>query len=178
MKFSDIKQLTIARYIIDTPWRYLEENLSRYKKDYGLDMNPDFQRDYVWTEQQQIDYVEWIMRGGQSGKDIYFNCSGWMSRIHVSKNMVIVDGKQRIHAVLAFLHGDIPAYDTYIDDYKDKEIMLRALMLGFRFNINNLTSRTDVLQWYIDMNTGGTQHTSKEIENVQNLLQIEKNKKR
>lgn len=37
-------------------------------------------------------------------------------------------------------------------------------------NVNNLKSEKEVLQWYIDMNAGGTPHTSKEIERVKKMI--------
>ena len=176
MKYKiDIPKMTSAKYAVDVSWGLLESQLSRYAKDYGLDMDPDFQREYVWTEQQQIDYVEWILRGGRSGRDIYFNCPNWSSRSRQVGTMVLVDGKQRLKAVLAFLNNEIPAYGTYFEDFEDKDLIVREpIDLSFRFHINDLRDRVDVLQWYINMNTGGTQHTTAEIEKVKRLLEQEK----
>lgn len=42
-------------------------------KEYGLEMNPDFQRGHIWTEEQQSKYIEFILKGGKSGRDFYFN---------------------------------------------------------------------------------------------------------
>ena len=35
---------------------------------------------------------------------------------------------------------------------------------------NNLKTKKEVLQWYIDMNTGGTLHTAEEIKRVKKLI--------
>lgn len=37
-------------------------------------------------------------------------------------------------------------------------------------NVNNLKSEKEVLQWYIDMNAGGTPHTNEEIERVKQMI--------
>lgn len=37
-------------------------------------------------------------------------------------------------------------------------------------NVNDLKSEREVLQWYIDMNAGGTPHTTEEIERVKKLI--------
>ena len=37
-------------------------------------------------------------------------------------------------------------------------------------NVNDLKSEREVLQWYIDMNVGGTPHTTEEIERVKKLI--------
>jgi hypothetical protein len=43
----------------------------------------------------------------------------------------------------------------------------------FDFIVNDLRTRKEVLQWYLDLNTGGTIHTSDEIEKVKRLLAAE-----
>ena len=37
-------------------------------------------------------------------------------------------------------------------------------------HVNNLKTKREVLQWYIDMNAGGTPHTTEEIERVKKLI--------
>lgn len=61
MKFTDIRQFTRSgSYQIDVLIDYLLKTLDGYKKHDNLQMNPDFQRGNVWTEEQQIKYVESI----------------------------------------------------------------------------------------------------------------------
>ncbi len=38
------------------------------------------------------------------------------------------------------------------------------------FQVNDLLTREEVLQWYIDLNTGGTDHTDEEINRVKEML--------
>ncbi len=38
-------------------------------------------------------------------------------------------------------------------------------------NVNDLKTEREVLQWYVDMNAGGTPHTSDEIEKVRKMIQ-------
>lgn len=38
-------------------------------------------------------------------------------------------------------------------------------------NVNNLKSEKEVLQWYVDMNAGGTPHASEEIERVKKMIE-------
>ena len=64
MKFSEIPQLTrTAAYKVNSSWKYLEDWLEDLRRRGELDLNPDFQRGHVWTEQQQIRYVEFVLRG-------------------------------------------------------------------------------------------------------------------
>lgn len=153
-------------YRVDVGWTDLESHIkSQGTEIVALDLNPDFQRAHVWTERQQIEYCEYILKGGTSGKELYFNCVGWMS--NWSGPYVIVDGKQRVEAVRRFMDNDIPVFGTYLADYKDTPDILTA---RFSWNIAALKSRADVLQWYLDFNSGGTIHTEEELAKVRAML--------
>jgi uncharacterized membrane protein YkgB len=68
MKYTDIPQYTRSGYyIINNPISHMLSNkknegwLNRYVK-MGLQLNPEFQRGNVWTEEQQIKYIEYRLR--------------------------------------------------------------------------------------------------------------------
>lgn len=167
-KFRNIKTFPRCPYRCDVSWTHLERHIAREVKDVHLDLNPDFQRAHVWNTTQQTAYIEYILQGGTSGRELYFNCVGWMRDWRGP--YVIVDGKQRMEAVRAFMRGDIPAFGSYINDYEDEPDMLIA---RFSWNVASLDSRADVLRWYINFNRGGTVHTEDEIERVKHLLKLE-----
>ena len=101
MKFSDIKPFTReGTYEIDVPLDHLEDTLKSYVEDWGLEMNPDFQRGNVWSREQQIAYVEFFFRGGRTSRVIYFNCPKFGNETSDCdmNNMVLVDGLQRLTA--------------------------------------------------------------------------------
>ena len=163
-KFRDIPQLIIAPYRVDCSF----DGLRRYTDEYELDLNPDFQRYYVWTEKQKTEYIEWVLRGGKSGRDLYFNHPGWMNNF--KGDFVVVDGKQRLSAVFDFLDNKIKAYGSFLSEYEDR---LNFMTASLSVNIANLKTRKEVLQWYIQLNTGGTAHTDDELEKVRELLKKE-----
>ena len=171
-KFNDIVRLPEAHYEIDVSWDRMEWALENFHQDYSLEMNPDFQRAHVWTREQQIAYVEWILKGGETGKTVFFNCPGWQGSRDVGK-MVLVDGKQRLEAVRAFMHNEIPAFGHLFKEYTDR---LRSVLIGFKFRIAALDTRADVLRWYLAINAGGTPHTSDELDRVRKLLEEEEAK--
>ena len=39
-----------------------------------------------------------------------------------------------------------------------------------KLNVNDLKTEREVLQWYVDMNAGGTPHTTEEIDRVKKLI--------
>jgi uncharacterized protein with ParB-like and HNH nuclease domain len=174
VKFNDIKRFPHASYIVNVPWIALKEWL--YTKEsiegYKVELNPEYQRDYVWREQQKIKYIEYILKGGFSSRDIFWNCSSWMKGFNTP--LEIVDGKQRISAVLDFLDNKIKAFEYYLSEYKDKI----HWDYDFIFHINNLQTRLDVLRWYLSLNDGGTIHTKKDLNKVKLLIIKERKKER
>lgn len=120
MKFKDIKPFTSdGSYAVDHPLDYLDETIERYKTNYGFNMDADYQRGHVWTEQQQIAFVEYFFKGGKVNP-IYLNAANWMSAKFKTGPLELVDGKQRITALLKFLRNEIPVFGCYRKDFKDR----------------------------------------------------------
>lgn len=170
--YQEIPQFPFCNWSADIDWRYLEECLDGWKNDYGLELSPDFQRGYVWTEKQQRDYVEYILRGGFSGKDIFWNSPEFGGEIKkkesdLDSTLLLVDGQQRIGAVLKFLRNELKAFGTYYKDYEGK---LRMLCPRFKFNVNSLQYKKDVVNWYLMLNTGGTVHTEEDLQSAYKIL--------
>jgi uncharacterized protein with ParB-like and HNH nuclease domain len=171
MHTNQIKKLTDnGHYNIHAHWSYIETWLEEQTRELNLDIDPDFQRGHVWTEEQQTNFIEYCLRGGWTNTYICFNCVGWMTGREGL--FVLVDGKQRLEAVRKFIRNELPVFgNNYINDFEDKSMILRERTLIF--NINNLPDRKAVLQWYLDINTGGVVHTNEEIEKVKKLLEAE-----
>lgn len=172
LDFKTIKKYTrVGSYCVHTSIQYLDETIERYIKTYGCQLNPDFQRGHVWNESQQISFVEFILRGGQI-QTLLFNHPHWMGNFdHDTDDMVLVDGLQRLTAILKFLKNELPIFGGYKRDEID------GLMLGLfdiQISVNNLKTKKEVLQWYIELNSGGTVHTPEEIEKVKQLIEKEK----
>ena len=170
MKFSEIPQFPRCPYRTDVDWDYLERHIKCAESELGLNLEPDFQRAHVWTAAQQTAYVEYILKGGTSGKELYFNHPGWMR--DWQGEYVIVDGKQRLQAVRLFMADEIPAFGLWRHEYEGNPSIMTA---SFSWNIAALATRVEVLQWYLAFNAGGIAHTSDELARVEALLIMELN---
>lgn len=171
-RFQDVPQFTRKPgYAVDIPWDHLKRHLERELEHAGgIDLDPDFQRGHVWGPDKQVAFVEFTLQGGESARNIYFNCPGF--RGGSTKGYVLVDGKQRLTAALAFLNDEIEVFGRWhYSDFTDRMDIMTA---RFRWNVNDLKTRAEVLQWYLDLNTGGVVHTSDEIERVKQMLAKEK----
>jgi hypothetical protein len=172
-KFSDI-----PRFVAEGQWEcdYRPDRLIAqvdcWIEEDGLDMNPDFQRGHVWTQQQQEAYIEFFMRGGKTGRVFYFNNPTWnrAGPENGYKDFVIVDGLQRLTAWRRFFSNEIRLCGSLLKEFNEE---MRMSTNTVKVNVNDLRTRADVLQWYVDFNCGGTVHSDEEIARVRGLIAAE-----
>lgn len=171
--FKDIKQFTSdgsyqVNYPLDRMIKFIDDEV----EEMGLQLNPIFQRGHVWSKEQQIAWLEYHLKGGKSGNTIYLNYPFWKTtknpRPGDYADYVCVDGLQRITAAKRFVNNEIPVFGSYYREFGDS--IRRCIPNMMTINVNDLKTEKDVLQWYVDMNAGGTPHSKEEIERVQNMI--------
>lgn len=178
-----------CRYGFDCEFRDVDFHLARFAKNYGgCELNPDFQRGVVWTEEQQIKYVEAFIRGaiGDTARTITFNCPLYQ-RDKVDEDcdlegFVVVDGLQRLTAVIRFMNGEFTIFNDVFeggankDTFNGTKYSLKS-HTGLRFNILNMQHKHELLSYYLAFNDGGVVHSREEIDRVtlmRNKLLLEK----
>ena len=174
--FNDIPQQTPSgnwecSYSLKAFIRTIEEwEVDDY---YNLEVNPDFQRGHVWDEYKQISYIEAVLSGGaKNSRIIYFNHPSWSTSLDLIDeydDFVCVDGLQRLTAIRRFVKNEITAFSTYYKDYKGSVRILGNI----KINVNDLKTKKEVLNWYVEMNDGGVVHTKEEIDKVKNMINEE-----
>ncbi len=114
MKITDIKQvIQEGGWCCSYSFIDLVRTIERMKEGKGfskpLEMQPDFQRANVWSEEQEIAYVETVLKGGAThARTIYLNCPDWKGGCSTKyKDFVCVDGLQRYTAIKKFGGLDI-----------------------------------------------------------------------
>lgn len=178
MEWCDIPKIERWGKSFTVPWNNLEQQLVDYEAESGLDLDPDFQRGHVWSQIQQIKYVEYILRDGNLNRHIIFNCPGFFYArdTSVKESMVLVDGKQRLQAARLFISNQLPVFNgMYQKDFtrQGRPSLRMPNSLDFTFYVNDLETRAEVLQFYLDLNAGGVVHSDSEIDRVRQLLAIE-----
>lgn len=169
VKFRDIPQFTkTPAYKVDIFLEDFKQRIEDMKQKFNLNLCPEFQRGHVWTEEQQIKYIEYLLRGGTTGRDLYFNHPGWFR--DWGGEYVCVDGLQRITAILKFLDNEIPVFGHFKSEY-DGHIPMNIFI---HWHVNDLQDPKDVLIWYLEMNEGGTPHTKEELDKVRKMIIEEK----
>lgn len=172
MKIEDMpKFFRPPHYRINVSWDAIEHQLQHWnERESPLNLDPDFQRGHVWSEEKQIAFVEFCLKGGESSRELLFNHPNWNG--NYNGEMVLVDGKQRLQAVRRFIANDLPVFGgNRLQDFDFPRRLLLSTDLIFR--VNNLKTRRELLEWYLQLNTGGVVHTDEEIEKVKVLLKKE-----
>lgn len=154
---------------------YLETWLKHENEDveHGVELNPDFQRGHVWTERQQQYFIECVLRRlvGEDGLTIRLNCPSWRNTPSVDSDLldqvVCIDGLQRLTAIRKFIAGDLSPFGLSYEELPQR-ILLRENTLVL--SMHDFQYRKDLLQFYLDINGGGTVHTDDELNRVRGLL--------
>ncbi len=173
ISIEDIPQLTsYGNYSITVPFNHIESNLAGWAEYSEVELDPDFQRAHVWDDDKRIAYVEYLLRGGVSSRTILWNCATWNKMTKERAPIQLVDGKQRLESVRKFMRGELKVFGYYFEDYHPKTFRLTNC---FTFTVNDLPTRAAVLQWYLELNSGGVIHTDEELDKVRRMLAEEQN---
>lgn len=173
LRWEDIERpLDFTGYACDVPWTDLRRWIDNHRPHNPVEMDPDFQRGHVWSAEQRTAFVEFCLRGGTSGNTVYWNCPGYMSPEDRELPLQLVDGLQRVSAVLGFMQGRVRVLGGY--SIGEIEGAMRWSRYRFRMCVNQLPTRSQVLKWYLALNDGGVVHTSDELDRVRMLLEAER----
>lgn len=140
----------------------------RYWQEAGeLNLNAHYQRDYVWGEKEQQDFLYSVFHNLPLGSIALIDKQCWTDE----PNYEIVDGKQRITTVLKFYNNEIP----YIVDgckvfYEDLDVVTKRKFYHKQLPYQQLVNATekDKLEYFYRVNFTGVpqseEHRNKIIE--------------
>lgn len=175
---SEIRPFRRSKYVVDVGFNFLESWLDGLNADYGTDgrpglnLDPDFQRGHVWSDTQRSRYVEYILRGGNAQIELQWNHPNWDSSgaTDLPVEMQIIDGKQRLEAVRKYIRGEIAVFGRYVHEYAGTDFDIKRSLYRLKMNVHDMKTRKEVLQFYLDLNSGGVIHSDEEIDRVRALL--------
>jgi hypothetical protein len=141
-----------------------------YKISFGLDMNPDYQRDLVWDLSDKQKLIESIFNQIDIGKFVLIHLDHQPQQKYYYE---VLDGKQRINAL----------YEFYTDQFTYKGYYFSDLSFRQRSHIDNyaisiaMTSREltekEKIEYFLSLNNGGKQvsedHLNKISKRLENL---------
>lgn len=177
---ADIYQ-PVSMSRVDVGLGRLEDN---FKNLYNTDIDPDYQRGHVWTDEQRRRYVGFIIQGGQNRPLIInegpkgngVDWPGWRNKIDYVYKTELVDGKQRYTSLVKWYNGMLAArlYDgstLHIEELEDSDQSMRLLTTSIRVRLGLVQlSRQETLRYYLRLNGGGTVHSDDELDRVREML--------
>lgn len=133
--------------------------------------NPDYQREYVWSEKDKESFLDSVFRGLDLGKFVLVSYD-WPNNL-----TEVLDGKQRINCATDFLLGRIKFKGKYWwqISWRDRHEFESRLIQYVELN-GNKTTRAQRLRLFLEVNASGVPQTEEHLAKVRKLYEDELNK--
>ncbi len=101
--------------IVKQTWS-IQEMFQKYK-NHKLDLDPNYQRNLVWGMDKKVSFIESLFMGIIIPPIYVVEIPG--ENILDENKYEIVDGKQRVNTIIAFLQGKLKLPERYLEYYGD-----------------------------------------------------------
>lgn len=136
-----------------------------------LELSPKFQRRSVWTEKAKSYLVDTVLRGKPIPKILI------TQTLNVGRNIrTVVDGQQRLRAILGYINGDFKVSRAHNKDYaammfEDLPEDVQSEFLKYEIGVDMLFDLTfeDLLDVFARLNTYSVKLNPQELLNAQYL---------
>ena len=172
MRYDSITKIeSICKINDEVGLSKIKEQLNVYREKYGLNLESGiWEGDGYWSIERSRRYLEYIMRGGKEGKDIYFN----MMRHESGASLMCIDGRKRLIAIENYLNN-IDNYTLfgghYWREFSEEDEKVIDEKVKITIHINELSTRKEMINWYIDLNYAN--FSDEDMDKVNNLLLTE-----
>ncbi|MYM92537.1 DUF262 domain-containing protein [Duganella vulcania] len=175
--YERIRPVVAASYEIDVGLHQIESFLKEQEeamRSMGglLELEPDYQRGHVWTHEQRVRYVESLIRG-RAPRLVMFNCPGWTRGKQLGDipghHFQCIDGLQRLTTLRMFMRDEVQVFDG-LTATALSGTPFDPKRLRIRVGVYEFVTRVELLQFYLDLNAGGTVHPKEELDRVRALL--------
>jgi hypothetical protein len=144
------------------------EDLPEWFDWQGLDLNPPYPRDSVWTPEQRELFMGHVLSGGDLLPVV-------VHRAEDVRGAEMVDGKQRLETMLMWRRGEIAALLPDGRRVKVGDLQTFQRTPGARVRVAGLQRVTFTVKYvnlpfeerkrfYVRFNSAGTPHTKEELE--------------
>ncbi len=147
----------------------IDSLLGTYIQFFGVDFDPEYQRELVWSEEDEIALIESIFNHVDIGKFVFIQRPFDSERKEMYE---VLDGKQRLTALWRF----------YTDQFKYKGYYYSQLsaMLKYYFREKSIAvaiidkervTEKDIYDYFIRLNTGGKPVDINHLNKVKQLFE-------
>lgn len=133
---------------------------------FGLDMNPEYQRDYVWNEEDKVKLIDSIFNNIDIGKFVFIH----KEYKENDTSYEIFDGKQRVRALLDFYEDKL-----LYNGLKYSELSNRDRSYFKEYNISYCEIKNCDLQQklkvFYHINQFGKVMDQKHLDKIKNMIE-------
>ena len=140
-----------------------------------LFMDPVYQRDFVWTKEQNRLYIQNLFEDKASIRPTFIEYTETLEDGTSKRVTEVLDGKQRIKALIDFYNNEFDVEGLYYKDlhYLDQFFFERLDVVYTR--IMNREGREDLkletkIQLFLEINMLGTRMSDEDLKKAQSLL--------
>jgi len=132
---------------------------------FGIDFNPDYQRDYVWELEDKIALIDSIFNNVDIGKFVFI-------KNHIMSNYMyeILDGKQRLRAILDFYEDRFQYKGNLFSDLSVRE---QCHFKDYSISMAEISDITkeQILRYFLQLNRTGKVMSKEQLAKVEKMLE-------
>jgi hypothetical protein len=157
--------------------RDIRSLINQYLNEFGLDLDPDYQRGHVWDNDQQVNLIDSIFKHVDIGKFAVIK-RPWGpdgNKPLTPKLYEVLDGKQRITAIIDYYLGHFKYKGKY---YNELGYMDQGHFTNFSISYaeSDYLTQEQKYRYFLKLNTTGTPVDPAHMERVAGLLAKEQAK--
>lgn len=144
------------------------ESLLRKNYAFGIDFDPDYQRGYVWDQQDKELLLDSVFKNIDIGKFVLIHLSDeeWHER---GLSYEILDGKQRLSALIEFYENKLSYKGKY---YNELSGMDKRAFTEHQVAVAEVrrTDKKTVLKYFLMLNRTGRSMDKSHLEEIEKML--------
>jgi hypothetical protein len=133
--------------------------------NFGIDMNPSYQRDLVWTQSQKELLIDSIINKRDIGKFVLIEKSFEENE----PGYEILDGKQRLSTIIEFYEDRFSYNGIYFSDLSERDKRyFDSMSISMAHVDERSIDEKQIIDYFINLNISGTPISKEFLENLKN----------
>jgi len=149
----------------------IEELIHTYYCTFGINMDAEYQRDLVWTNDEKTKLIDSIFNHVEIGRIVLRRL---LFKNNKTKTYEIVDGKQRLYTLVGFFLGKWKYRGVLYEELSSKDIYTLNRAPIVKVIIENVTD-LQILEYFIKINQTSHPIKKKHFEKIGKLIEEKKN---
>jgi len=130
----------------------------------GVRANPEYQRGYVWDQNDKRKLIESIFNGNDIGRFVI------VSHPYPEIKVEIVDGKQRLRTIMDFVEGRLEYQGkTWFQLSQSDKKCVENLRVQYCEIQSSRVKKSDILWLFLQINQGGVPQTEEHVAHAREL---------